>query len=96
VLSSHLLNQGFHVAEIVFQRAPAGSCQLVFCLRQTSFEVLRDRDVACVFEFAGMDAQVPIGCVHQVLQITECHRFIRSERADNPQAQSFMNQSIKI
>ena len=65
---SHLLDQRLHVAQVVFECAAAGGSQLVFGLRQAAFEKFRARDVACLFEFARVDAEIAVRGVHQVLQ----------------------------
>ena len=43
-----------------------------------------------------MDAEIAIGRIHQALEIAKSQRFIRGERADNAEAQAFMDQSIQI
>lgn len=93
---SHLFDERFHVTQIFFERTAAGGSQFVFGLGQAPFEKLRAGDVACFFEFARVYAQIAISRIHQVLQIAEAQRFIRRERTDNSEAQTFVNQTIEI
>lgn len=93
---SHLLDQRLHMAQIVFERAATGGSQLVFSFWQSSLEELRARDVACLFEFARVHTEIAVSGVHQVFEIAERQRLVCSERTDDAETQTFMDQAIEI
>ncbi len=93
---SHLLDQRLHVTQVFLERAAPGNGQLVFGLRQATFEKLGAGDVACFFELARVYAQVSVSRVHQFFQIAERQRFIRSQRTDDSEAQPFVDQTIEV
>src|SRR5262249_39322968 len=91
----HLLNQGFHVTDIAFERAPSGGSQLVFGLGHSTFERFHAGDVSRVFEFPRMNAEIAVCRMHQVFQIAEGERFIRCKCAQNAEPQTLMNHPVQ-
>src|SRR5215207_9882648 len=88
-------NERFHVVEIPFQRATSAHRNAVFGLRNAALERFRALYVIRFLELPSMDAQVPVGCLHELLQIVEAHRFVHGERAENAEAQSLVNEAIE-
>src|SRR5436305_6928632 len=94
MLSAHAADHSFHVAEITFQGPPAGGRQTVFGFGRASVKGLRAMDVTSVFELARVHAQIAVGRANGVLELVERERFIDRQRADYPQAQPLVNQTI--
>src|SRR5688500_9465550 len=82
--------------EILLERTLASRGQAVFRLRPAILERLGARDVTCLFELASMHAQVAIRCIEQLLEITELHAIVHSERADDGQARTLVNDVVEI
>src|SRR5262245_34889061 len=91
-----LLNQAFHVAQIIFERAAAGRAQFVFGFRNTALKKLCTNNVSRILELARMDAQIAIGGTHQSFEIIKCKAVVSGESADDTESQSFVNQPIKL
>ena len=94
--ASHLLDESFHVAQIVFECTASSGRQFVFSFRQPPFKIFRAGDVARLFEFARVNAEVTVSGIHQVLQIAERQRLVRGERADDSETQTLVDQTIEI
>src|SRR5262249_47974033 len=60
------------------------------------FERFRTIDVTSVFQFARVDAQIPVSCFDSVLEFIECETLVRCQRADNSQTQTLVNHSINF
>ena len=95
-LASDVLDEGFHVREIFLERAAAGGRQAVFGAREPSRERFLDGDVLRVFEFSGMDAQVAVGCIQQPLEVVEREAIVDRERADDAEAEAFVDDAIEV
>ena len=91
-----MLDEGFHVAQIVFECAAAGGSEFVFSFRETAFKIFGAGDVARFFEFASMDAEIAVSSIHQALERAECQRLIRGEGADDSEPQALVNQTIEV
>src|ERR1700691_4434561 len=89
-------DERFHVVQIFFQRAAADSCQAIFRFRHAPGEGLGTAQIAGIFQFAGMHAQVAVAGAQQLLQFVEGERFIHGERADDGKARALVNQTIEI
>ena len=93
---AHLLDEGFHVAQVVFQGAAAGGSEFVFSFWEAAFKIFGAGDVSRFFEFAGMDAEIAVSSIHQPLERAECQRLICSEGADDSEPQALVNQTIEV
>jgi len=40
--------------------------------------------------------EISVGCVHQAFKVIESQRLVCGESADDPEAESFMNQPIQL
>lgn len=93
---SHLLDQRFHVAQIILESSAACRGQFVFSFRQPAFEELRDGDVSSIFEFTRMNAEITVSGIHQVFEIAERQRLVGGECANDPETQALVDQAVEI
>jgi hypothetical protein len=93
---SHFAQQGFHVIEILFQRATPGRCQTVFSFGRAALERFRAIYVTGVFQFPRMDTQISIGCFDGMLQLIEGERFVCRQGADYAQPEALVNHPIDL
>src|SRR5687767_3781335 len=93
--ATRLMNQGLHVAYVIFQRPPPRCRQLVFSLRQPAFKRFLAKNVAGLLQFTCVHAEVSVSRVQQLLQIVECQRRVAGQRADDSQAQTLMYQPLQ-
>src|SRR3984885_1140400 len=89
-------DERFHVVQIFFQRAAAGRGQAIFRFRHAPVEGLGTAQIAGIFQFAGMHAQVAVGGAQQLLQFVEGERFVHGEGTDDGQARAFVDQAVEI
>jgi hypothetical protein len=89
-------NQCLHMIEIFFQRAAAVRSDAVLRFRQPVRERLGARDVAGVFEFASVNAEIAVRYDEELLEFVECERFVDCKGADDRQTSALVNQAIQI
>src|SRR5580658_374149 len=89
-------NQRFHVVQIFFQRAASGGRQAIFRFRHAPVEGFGTAQVACVFQLAGVDAQVAVRGAQQFLQFIKGERFVDGQRADDREARALVDQAVQI
>jgi hypothetical protein len=89
------LNESFHVIEVTGESFPPVFSEPVFGFRHAAFERFAALHVAGFFELAGMDAEIAVGCIEQLLEIVERDVFIRREGADDPEADPFVNDTVQ-
>src|SRR5258705_2446531 len=89
-------NQGFHVVEITFQRAPALRPDAVLGLGDASRERLHALHVVRVLELTGVDAEIPVRCMEQGFQLVEGESVVDRERADDAEAHALVDQAIEL
>src|SRR5580692_6581229 len=89
-------DQRFHVVQIFFERAATCCRQAIFRLWHAPVEGFGAAQVACVFQLAGVDAQVAVCGAQQLLQFIESERFIHGERADDCQTRALVDQAVQI
>ncbi len=65
--SLHCFDQRFHVVEITHEGFAALGGYRIFGARHAAFEGFFLREVACIFEFAGVDADVAVRGREQIL-----------------------------
>src|SRR5204863_2075615 len=71
-----------------------GSRQTVFGPGRASLKRFGAIDIAGVFQLAGVDAEIAVGCLDRMLQLVESERFVCGQGADDSQAQTLVNQPI--
>src|SRR6185312_8768590 len=71
----------FHALEIALQGAAAGVGQPVLRLRHPSLEVLLAGDVAGLFQLAGVNAEVAVRRLEQLLEIVEAQVIVHRQGA---------------
>src|SRR5688500_4621719 len=89
-------NESFHVIEIALERAPPGTRQPILRSRHPSLERFRAADVLGVLQLAGVDAEVAIGCLHELLQVVEAELIVHGEGAHDAKAHAFVDKTIEI
>src|ERR1700687_5240975 len=89
-------NQGFHVVQVALQGPAPGGRQSILRLRQAPVERLCANDVIGFFKLAGVNTEVAVGGFKQGLELIERERAIHCQRADNSQADAFMDQAVEI
>ena len=82
--------------EIFFQRPAAGGSKAILCFRHPACERFRAGDVACVFKFPCMNAEISIACSEQLFQLAESERSVNRKRADNRETRALVNEPVKI
>src|SRR5947199_4002673 len=90
------LDDRFHVVEVALQRPPSRGGQPVFGLRHPPLEILLTGDVAGLLELAGMDAQVAVGRLEQLLEVVEAQVVVDRQRADDPQPHSLVDEAVEV
>src|SRR5579864_9531363 len=89
-------NQRFHVIEIAFQGLASRSRQTIFRLGRAALEGFGANDVLRLFQLSCVDAQVAVGRFQQGFQFVKRERAIHRERADDAEANVFVNQAVEI
>ena len=84
-----------HVGDVFLERAPSGGGEPVFGARHAAVERLVARDVLCVLELSGVDAQVAVGGLQQPLEIVERQPVVGGQRADNAETEPLVNDAIE-
>src|ERR1041385_7332723 len=90
------LDDGFHVREVLLERAASRGRQAKLGPRHPPFESLVADDVVGLFELAGVDAQIAVGRLQQRLQVVEAETIVDRERADDAEPKSLVNQPIEL
>src|SRR4051812_236444 len=89
------LDEGFHVIEVSLEGATTGRRDGVLGLRHATFERLRAGDVFGFFELSGVDAEIAVRRRHELFQIVERQRLVDGERAENPEAEALVDETIE-
>src|SRR5580704_13399073 len=89
------LNECFHVVEVTLQGPAAGRRQAVFGPRHPPREALGTGDIPRLLQLAGVDAQIAVGRVHQLLQLVEAEGGIHRQRAHDAKPEPLMNEAIE-
>src|SRR2546423_31449 len=76
-------NERFHVIEIPLERAASGGSESVLRLRHPALERFSTGYVFRFLKLPGVDAQITVGRLHQLLEIAEAERIVDSESADD-------------
>src|SRR5581483_1396815 len=88
-------NKRFHMIEIALQSPTTGCRQTILGMRQPAAEGLFTTDVAGFLELAGVDAQVAVGCAHELFQFIEAQHLIHGQRTHDPEAQTLVNDAVE-
>src|SRR5450759_158631 len=96
LLFAHDLDERFHVVQVAIERTPPGGGQPVLGARNAAREALDAVDIPGFFQLACMDTQVTVGGIQQFLEFAEGQRIVDGERAENPQAQAFVDQAVHL
>src|SRR5712671_2895013 len=88
-------NERFHVIQVALEGAAARCRQTVLGLRHPSLEALGAGDVLRPFQLSGVDTQIAIGRLHQLLEIAEAEGIVDRERADDAEPQTLVNESVE-
>src|SRR5450759_3782537 len=94
LLFAHGMDQRFHVVQIAIERTPPGGGQPVLGMRNAAREALDAVHIPRFFQLARMDTQVAVGGIQQFLEFAEGQRIVDGERAENTQAQAFVDQAV--
>src|SRR2546423_7355549 len=76
-------NQRFHMVQVALEGTAADSRQSILRLRHPASEGFRACDVFGLLELARVDAEIAVGRLHQLLEITEAERVVDGQRADD-------------
>ena len=87
-------DESFHVIEVPLERSPSECRETILRLRHAAFERFRAGDVLRLLELSRVHAEIPVGGVHQLLEIAEAERIIHRQRADDPQPETLVNETI--
>ena len=68
---AHLLDDGFHVAQIALKRTLARGSQLIFRFWEPVLEGFRHGNISGIFQFACVHAQVTVRRIHEAFEIIE-------------------------
>src|SRR5262245_36427702 len=85
-----------HVVEIPLERPAASSRQPILRLRASPLEGLGARHVLGLLELAPVDAQVPVGRLHQRLEVVEGEGIRGRQGAEEPEAQPMMDEEVDL
>src|SRR5262249_53250528 len=83
-----------HVIEVALERPAASGGQPVFRLRAAALEGLGARHVLGVLELSGVDAQVPVGRLHQCLEFVEGERVGGRQGAQKSEPKPVMDEKV--
>src|ERR1700704_2387590 len=86
----------FHAFEVALQGAAAGVGQPVLRLRHPPLEVLLAGDVAGLFQLAGVDAQVAVRRLEQLLEVVEAQVIVHRQGADDAETHPIVDQAVEI
>src|SRR5580658_9592014 len=86
----------FHLIEILGQGAASGGGEAVLGAGAAAFAELDAGNVLRFLEFAGMHAAIAVGSLQDALEIVEGEGFVSGKRADDAQANAFMNQAVEF
>jgi hypothetical protein len=82
--------------EVLRQGAAAGGGEAIFGARDASFEKLYAGDVLCLFEFAGVDAEIAVCGFEDAFEIVKAEGLVGGESAYDSQANALVNQAIEL
>src|SRR6185295_12010438 len=82
--------------EIALESPPAGRREPVVGLRHPALEVLLAGDVSCLFQLAGMDAEVAIRRLQQPLEVVEAEMMVDGQGADDPQPHPLVDETVEV
>jgi hypothetical protein len=89
------VNDLLHLFEVTGQGLPPGIGEAIFGLGRAPVERLEAFDVACVFELAGMDAEVAVAGVQQAFKVVEALGIARRQRAHDAKSDALVDQPIQ-
>src|ERR1035441_8609349 len=90
------LDECFHVVQVALQRTPPGGRQPIIGARHAAGEALGAVHVPGLFQLPCMNTEVTVGSIQQFLEFAEGQRRVHSERAENAQAEAFVNQAVEL
>src|ERR1035438_6142126 len=90
------LDERFHVVQVALQRTPPGGRQPIIGARHAAGEALGAVHVPGLFQLPCMNTEVTVGSIQQFLEFAEGQRRVHSERAENAQAEAFVNQAVEL
>src|ERR1035441_1193369 len=90
------LDERLHVVQVTLQGPPPGGGQPVIGARHAAHEALGAFHVTGFLQLARMNTEVPVGRIQQFLEFAEGQRLVHGERAENAQAEAFVDQAIEL
>src|ERR1035441_1124560 len=90
------LDERFHVVQIPLQGAAPGGRHPVIGARHAAGEALGTVHVPGFFQLPCMDTEVAVGSIQQFLELAEGQRLVHGERAENAQAETFVDQAVEL
>src|SRR6266550_1869523 len=88
-------HQRLQVVKVALEGTAAASRQSILRLGHPAREGFRARDVFGFLELARVDAEIAVGRLHQLLEITEAERIVDGQRADDAEAEAFVNEPVQ-
>src|ERR1035437_9875041 len=96
LLLAHGPDQRFHVVQVAIERTPPGGRHPVIGARYAARKALGGGHIPGFFQLPCVDTQVTVGGIQQFLEFVEGQRLVDGERAENAQAQAFVDQAVEL
>jgi len=88
-------DQDLHMIKVVLQGLAPGSGKAIFGPGNASRKILAASNIRGFLQLPRVHAEVPVGGLHQLFEITEAERIIHSEGTHDAEPEALVNQTIE-